>query len=117
MSSLTIWRSNKIKHLVIPDVQAKQGVDFTYLNKIGTYIVEKRPEKIICLGDFADMPSLSTYDYGKKAFEGKRYKADIEASHEAMQALLEPLESFNAKAKRNKEKQYHPEKIWAFDNQ
>lgn len=105
-----------MKHLVIPDVQAKPGVDFTYLNKIGHYIVEKKPDKLICIGDFADMPSLSTYDYGKKSFEGKRYKADIEASHEAMTALLEPLWSFNAKAKKNKEKQYHPQMTLTLGN-
>jgi hypothetical protein len=105
-----------MKHLVIPDVQAKPGIDFSYLNKIGHYIVEKKPDTIVCIGDFADMPSLSTYDVGKKAFEGKRYKADIEASHEAMQALLEPLESYNAKAKRNKEKQYHPQMVLTLGN-
>lgn len=105
-----------MKHLILPDVQAKPGVDFSYLNKIGHYIVEKKPDRLICIGDFADMPSLSTYDVGKKAFEGKRYKADIEASHEAMNALLEPLWSFNAKAKKNKEKQYHPKMVLTLGN-
>ena len=98
-----------MRHMVLPDVQAKPGVDFKYLTKIGKYLVEKKPDKLICLGDFADMPSLSSYDVGKKAFEGRRYTKDIEASHEAMQALLTPLRDYNAKAKRNKEKQYHPE--------
>lgn len=97
-----------MKHLVIPDVQAKPGTDFSYLNKIGHYIVEKKPDRLICIGDFADMPSLSSYDVGKKSFEGRRYRADVEASHEAMNSLLEPIWTFNAKAKKNKEKQYHP---------
>ena len=98
-----------MRHFVIPDVQAKPGQDFTFLRKIGEYIVEKKPEKIICLGDFADMPSLSSYDVGKKAFEGRRYTKDIEASHEAMDALLRPLLDYNNRAKKNKEKQYRPE--------
>jgi len=98
-----------MKHLVIPDVQAKPGVDFSYLTKIGKYIVEKQPEKIICLGDWADMPSLSSYDQGKQAFEGRRYVNDLRAAKDAMDALLAPLQDFNAKAKKNKEKQYHPE--------
>lgn len=97
-----------MRHLVIPDVQAKPGINFDYLNKLGQYIVEKKPEKIICLGDFADMPSLSSYDIGKKSFEGRRYVKDIEASKEAMRALLSPLWDFNGKAKRNKEKLYRP---------
>ena len=55
------------------------------------------------------MPSLSSYDMGKKSFEGRRYVADIAASHAAMNALLKPLNDFNERARRNKEKQYKPE--------
>ena len=105
-----------MKHLVIPDVQAKPGVDFSYLTKIGRYMVDKKPDKVICLGDWADMPSLSSYDIGKKSFEGKRYSKDIQASHDAMTAFLTPLWEFNAKAKKNKEKQYHPEMILTLGN-
>jgi hypothetical protein len=109
-------KENIIKHAVIPDVQAKDGVDFTYLTKIGKYLVEKKPDKWICLGDFADMPSLSSYDVGKKSFEGRRYIKDIDASHMAMQCLLAPLWEFNAKAKKNKEKLYKPEMILTLGN-
>lgn len=105
-----------MRHMVIPDVQAKPGHDFTYLNKIGRYMVEKKPDKVICLGDWADMPSLSSYDVGKRSFEGRRYKADIEASHEAMKALLTPLWEYNNRAKRFKEKQYKPELILTLGN-
>lgn len=105
-----------MKHAVIPDVQAKDGVDFNYLYQIGTYLVEKKPDKWVCLGDFADMPSLSSYDIGKKSFEGRRYIKDIEASKDAMTALMTPLWDFNVKAKRNKEKQYHPELILTLGN-
>lgn len=104
------------KHLVLPDVQAKPGIDFTYLTKIGQYIVEKKPDTLICLGDFADMPSLSSYDVGKKSFEGKRYIKDIEASKEAMHCLLSPLAEFNHKAKKNKEKQYKPRMVLTLGN-
>ena len=109
-------RRISIKHFVIPDVQAKPGIDFTYLNKIGHYIVEKKPDKLICLGDFADMPSLSSYDVGKKSFEGRRYTKDVDAAHEAMTTLLAPIWDFNHKAKKNKEKQYHPKMVMLLGN-
>ena len=80
-----------IKHFVIPDVQAKPDHDFSYLRAAGNYIVEKRPDVIVCIGDFADMESLSTYDRGLKSFEGRSYNKDIWAAREAMDALLEPL--------------------------
>lgn len=98
-----------MKHLVIPDIQAKPGHDFTYLTRLGHYIIKKKPDKIICLGDFADMPSLSSYDVGKKSFEGRRYVADVDASHAAMKALLQPITEYNNRARKNKEKQYKPE--------
>lgn len=97
------------KHFVIPDVQVRPGDDFQFLTKIGEYIVDKKPDVVVQIGDFADMPSLSSYDYGKKAFEGRRYKNDIEASIEAMYALLMPLYDYNERAVRNKQKQYWPE--------
>jgi len=94
----------------------KLSREFGYLRKIGLYLVEKQPEKLICLGDFADMPSLSSYDVGKKSFEGKRYVADVEAAKEAMRALLEPIWAYNIRAKRNKEKQYKPEMLLTLGN-
>jgi hypothetical protein len=102
--------------MVIPDVQAKPGIDFTYLNNIGKYMVEKKPDTVIMIGDWADMPSLSSYDKGKKSFEGRRYLADIEASHEAMEALLTPLWDYNKAMKKQKMKQYHPRRILTLGN-
>jgi hypothetical protein len=92
-----------MKILVLPDVQAKPGVDFSYLRRYGMYLVEKKPEVVVCIGDFADMPSLSCYDKGKKSFEGRRYKRDIEAAQFAMQAFLGPLEEYNAMRRKEPE--------------
>jgi hypothetical protein len=105
-----------VKILVLPDVQAKPGNDFTYLRRIGQYMVDKKPDVVVCLGDLADMESLSSWDRGKKSFEGRRYKRDIEAAHEAQAAFLSPLQEFNERAKRNKEKQYHPRKVLTLGN-
>lgn len=79
------------KHCVIPDVQAKPGVPLDHLRWAGNYIAEKKPDVIICLGDFADMPSLSSYDRNTAAAENRRYKLDIEAAHKAMELLMTPI--------------------------
>lgn len=81
------------KHCVIPDVQAKPGVPLEHLTWAGKYIAEKRPDVIVQIGDFADMPSLSSYDRGKKSAENKRYKQDISAAHQAMRLLMEPIKA------------------------
>ena len=104
------------KHLIIPDCQIKDGDNTEFLSWIGQYILDQKPDVIINLGDFADMESLSSYDVGKKSFEGKRYIKDIEAAHKAMDVLLQPLREFNVKAKKNKEKQYKPRKVLTLGN-
>jgi hypothetical protein len=104
------------KILVIPDVQAKPGVDFSFLRRIGCYIVEKKPDVVVCIGDWADLPSLSSYDKGKKSFEGRRYKRDIEAAQFAMQALLGPLNEYNEMRRRNKKGEYKPRMVLTLGN-
>jgi hypothetical protein len=99
------------KHIVIPDTQCKPEHSYEYLTRIGKYIVDKQPDTIIQIGDFADMASLSSYDIGKKSFEGRRYIADIEAAHSAMGALLSPLKDYNERQRRNGKKQYKPRMV------
>lgn len=94
-------------HMVIPDVQAKSGVPLDHLGWIGNYIVEKKPDVIVQIGDFADMPSLSHYDKGKLAAEGRRYSKDIHAVHKAMDILLKPLQDFNRTAKEKYQPDLH----------
>lgn len=105
-----------MKHLFIPDVQAKDGVSFEHLRWIGQYIVDKKPDVIVQIGDFSDMPSLSSYDKGKRAFEGRRYKKDIFAAQTAMNILLKPLRTYNAHRKINKRSQYKPRMVLTLGN-
>lgn len=105
-----------IKHLVIPDVQAKHGHDFNFLTSIGNYILAKKPDVIVCIGDFADFESLSLWDAGKLKSEGKTYTKDLQAAREAMDALLTPMYKYNARAKKNKEKQYKPRMVMTLGN-
>lgn len=96
------------RHIVIPDCQIREGDDLEFLQLIGRYIAEKKPEHVICLGDFADMPSLSSYDVGKKQFEGRRYHKDIQAAKTAMDALLTPIYTESLRLRNGKKKQWFP---------
>lgn len=105
-----------MKHFVLPDVQFRPGDDSTFLTCIGKFLVDKKPEKVICLGDFADIPSLSSWDVGKKSFEGRRYTADVEATKVAMEALLQPINDYNKRQRNNGKKQYAPEMFMLLGN-
>jgi hypothetical protein len=79
------------KHLIVPDTQVKPGVPLDHLVWAGRYIAEKQPDVVIHLGDHWDLPSLSSYDRGKKSFEGRRLKADITAGNHGMDLLTSPF--------------------------
>jgi hypothetical protein len=81
------------KHIVIPDTQIKPGLDLSHLDWIAQYVVDKRPDVLVLGGDWADMPSLSRYDKGKKSFEGRRYRDDILAANDGLQRLMAPIEA------------------------
>ena len=105
-----------MKHLVIPDCQIRPGDSTDFLRAIGNYIVSKRPDVVVCIGDFADMPSLSSYDVGKKSFEGRRYRDDIQATHAAMDALLAPIQEYNTKMRKTKHALYTPRLVLTLGN-
>lgn len=105
-----------VKHLVIPDTQIREQDDVEYLEHIGKYIVDKQPEVIVQIGDFADMPSLSSYDVGKKAYEGRRYALDISAAKRGMEKLLGPLHEYNNKQRKNGKKLYKPRLVLTLGN-
>jgi len=77
-----------VRHILIPDTQCKPGVPLEHLSWAGEYIAEHEPDVVIAIGDWWDMESLSEYDRGKKAFEGRRYKADIEAGNLGMDMFM-----------------------------
>ena len=100
-------------HVVIPDTQAKPGAPTDHLKWIGQYIVDQfhdQPIKIIHLGDHADMPSLSSYDKGKKSMEGRRYTEDIKAANDAWKILNAPLNEFNLNRRKTRHARWLPER-------
>jgi hypothetical protein len=105
-----------MKIIVLPDVQARDGIDFSFLTSIGNFIVKEKCDVLVNIGDFSDMESLSTYDRGLKSFEGKRYTKDIWAAREAMDALLKPIYDERARLKRNRDKRWDLRMILTLGN-
>ena len=78
------------RHLVIPDGQVKPGVRLTHWAALGRYIDEWRPNVIVCLGDFYDMPSLSQYENDLTVLAQRRIERDIEVGDTAWKAFTTP---------------------------
>lgn len=105
-----------MKHLIIADTQAKPQHEMDYLSAIGKYIVHKKPDVIVHIGDHWDFPSLSSYDKGKKSFEGRRIADDLKAGHDGMKALLSPLKELQERQRGGRKKVYNPRMVFCVGN-
>lgn len=104
------------KILVIGDTQCKPDIDLTYMRVIGEYIADKRPDVVVHIGDNYDFPSLSSYDKGKKSFEGRRLIADIAAGRQGLEMLMAPVRALQQKQKHFKKAVYNPRWVFCIGN-
>lgn len=86
------------------------------LTALGRMILDLKPDEVWQIGDWADMPSLSSYDKGKRSFEGRRYKADIESAIAGQEALWGPIKQYNEQQRANKKAQYNPYSLMTVGN-
>jgi hypothetical protein len=100
------------RHLIIPDAQIRAGLDTTHIGWAAQAIVEYKPEVIVVMGDWFDLPSLSTHDApGSKEAEGRRVKPDIDAGNAAFEQLIAPM-----RKEMKRSKKWKPECHFLFGN-
>lgn len=80
-----------LKVAIVADTQCKPEEDLHYMSCLGKFLADKQPDVIVHIGDHYDAPSLSSYDKGKKSFEGRRLLKDLQAGYEGMRLLLDPV--------------------------
>jgi len=95
--------------LVIPDSHATPHHHNNRFDLLGKFIVDRKPDIIVNIGDFGDMAALCSYDKGKKSFEGRRYIEDVRSVIDAQQRMFAPLKEYNLQQRKNAKKQYKPE--------
>ena len=105
------------RHLIIPDTQIRPGSDTTHISWAANAILEYRPDVIVVIGDWWDLPSLSTHDApGSKEAEGRRVKPDIDVGNEAFHRLVAPLQTEQLRLLRRRQKAWKPECHFLFGN-
>ena len=105
-----------MRHMIIPDTQVKPGVPIDHLEAAGHAAVDLKPDVIVHIGDHWDLPALSSYDVGKKSFEGRQYSEDIKAGNKAMTKFMKPIIAEQERLKRNKWKQWNPRLVFTLGN-
>ena len=93
--------------LVIPDIQAAPGRSVKHIQWLAKYIAAKKPDCIVQLGDLWDIPSLSSYDVGKRSAENKRLCMDVDAGMVVVNIIEQAIKSV---------KGYKPKKIFVEGN-
>ncbi len=81
------------RHIVIPDTQIRPGVPTDHLVWIARFIADHRePDHIQIMGDWWDMPSLSSWSKkGSLETEGRRIQDDRDAGYEALELFYSTL--------------------------
>ena len=104
-----------MKLLLIPDTQVKAGVPTDHIRAAGNYIIKHKPDHIVIMGDWYDMPSLSRFNSNLEA-EGMKIKKDLEAGNDAMLELMMPTIKWNGKRKAQKKRLYRPKLTYIVGN-
>lgn len=81
--------------LILPDSHSRPEVSIRRFQWLARYLFDNPPDVLLCLGDLADMPSLSSYDGSiltgtgrkKASFNNRRIHADFAAANAAIEAL------------------------------
>lgn len=103
--------------LPIGDCHVSADDDLDRFLYLGQYIIEKKPDYIVFMGDFLTFQCLSGWDRDKRMkMEGKRYKKEIDTGNKALDIIFYPLNELQDRQRKNKEKIYRPEIIYLNGN-
>lgn len=104
-------------HFIIPDTQVKEGVPTDHLLAAADYILDKKPDVIVHMGDHWDFPSLSSYEKkGSAFFEDASLQSDIQAGNDAMDLIDGALAEYNERQRSNHKPLYRPRKVFLMGN-
>lgn len=103
--------------VVIPDTQVKPGVDTAHIKWAADAIVHYKPDYVVVIGDWWDMPSLSTHDKpGSIETVGANVQADIDAGNVAFELLVGPMQKEIKRRIDNHKKTWRPKCHFLFGN-
>ncbi len=102
---------------VVPDAQVRPDVPTDHVDWIARDIVRRLPDAIVVLGDWWDLPSLSTHsEPGSATMEGARVEDDLRAGNEAFARLAGPIQAEIDRRKRRQIKRWNPRRVFLFGN-
>jgi hypothetical protein len=86
--------------LIIPDSHAHPGFNNDRADWLGKFILDRKPDVVVNMGDTWDMASLSSFDKGKASFNGASYEKDINAGLDFQDRMWHPIKKAKKKQPR-----------------
>lgn len=77
----------------MPDPHAHPDHDNRRADYLAQLIIESKPDVVVNLGDSIDLASLSSYDKGKRSFQGKSYRKDLDSHLEFQERMWGPVKA------------------------
>jgi hypothetical protein len=77
--------------IIIPDSHAHPDHHNDRATWLGHLIKDVRPDEVINIGDGPDLASLSAYDKGTRAFQGRNYRKDVDSFLDFEEKLWHPM--------------------------
>lgn len=103
--------------LVIGDAHADPNFSNRRFDALGNFIVDRRPDNIVQIGDWGNLDSISFHNHGRPLLqEGQRLAADLESMRDAYDRMMRPLYGEWDKSKKAKKRKYNPNRYWLEGN-
>ena len=103
--------------LVIPDSHADPRFSNERYEALGNFIVDKRPDHVVLLGDWGNLDSISFHNGDRPLLkEGMRLKDDLDSMQEAFELMQGRIDNYNKQLSVWKKKRYEPLLHWIEGN-
>lgn len=103
--------------LVIGDAHADPNFSNERFDALGRFIVDRRPDNIVQIGDWGNLDSISFHNHGRPLLqEGQRLALDLDAMRDAYERVMTPLWTEWERARKSKRKRYDPKRYWVEGN-
>lgn len=87
-------------YVVIPDIHACPEASNERADWLSALLIDIKPDVVVNLGDSLDLASLSSYDKGKRSFQGRSYKADLNSHLDFQERMWNPVKARKKKLPR-----------------
>lgn len=87
------WEDGRVfpNHFVMPDPQVREGVPIQHMTAMGKYVARKKPDVVVLLMDWFDLPSLNGHERYKADFRLRSYVRDYCSGLHARDLFFAPI--------------------------